>query len=172
MTKSDLKLCFKIWLLSNITLETQCFLLCFKCRGMGWEVHMGLVTQLHFACVCSSVCFSHAFFWRLHAFPWCILQCMMDFGFALKMLLVSPRLAGVLGNWLVAEHLGEGPSFWDWVIPSMCLRFPPRFANQVCGMPQICASSVEENRIVDALDRCIIYWRAILLSFCIAALFT
>lgn len=54
----------------------------------------------------------------------------------------------------------------------MCLRFPPRFANQVCGRPQICACAVEENRIVDALGRCIIYWRAILLSFCIAALFT
>lgn len=54
----------------------------------------------------------------------------------------------------------------------MCLRVPPRFAAQVCGLPQICARSVEENRIVDALDRCIIYWRAILLSFCIAALFT
>lgn len=34
------------------------------------------------------------------------------------------------------------------------------------------ACSVEENRIVDAVDRCVIYWKAILLSFCIAALFT
>lgn len=58
---------------------------------------MGVVAQLHFACVCSSVCFSHAFFEGCIAFPWCISQCMMDFGCTLKRLLVLPRLTGALG---------------------------------------------------------------------------